>query len=498
MLRFHSNVLRSIVGLAAAASFVTGCGSTPAATGDDATAGTDDAAGDAKGGDSSGGDATGADASGSDALSTDAGPNTLIANGEYYLAVNVVPFGGLILPFKATLVASGSLADGGKLASLELRAISEKETPIYVSEPIGLVQNVEVAKGGTFTASFTDPILIPAKAAPTGSDVHVSNFKLMGTIGADNSMCGDMSGTVVEFSKDVATSTFKAVKWTTQANPPESACTAIVVKHYPGIATCPALKAGVNTFTSAERTRRFTVVLPEPSTATGMPAEITQESLPVVLLYHGVGGEMAGILGDTGFDKLVGPERFILVVPESERDSAGKPVSQTEWAYSVEAATGDDNADLVFFDDMVKCVSAQYKTNAKRLYITGMSGGGMMTVFTSFARSAVIAAAAPFSGGYLFKFPTLANKFPEMVTWGGATDAAFSQNFNTFALALIPALKADGQFSIQCNHGTGHKWPAAMTAADWAFLKNYAQGAANPIFTDPLPAVFPSYCTVSK
>ena len=119
-----------------------------------------------------------------------------------------------------------------------------------------------------------------------------------------------------------------------------------------------------------------------------------------------------------------------------------------------------------------------------------------MTVFTSFARSDVIAAAAPFSGGYLFKFPTTTNKFPEMVTWGGVNDNAFSQNFNTLALALIPALKSDGHFVLQCNHGTGHKWPLEMTAADWAFLKNYTLGATAPVFKDPLPSVFPSYCSV--
>jgi predicted esterase len=488
MFRLPIRSITALTGFAAALAMATGCGTTTVANTDDAALGTDDASADATG-----------DTSGSDvAANTDAGPNTLIENGEYYLSVNVVPFGGVLLPFKAVIVAAGSLADGGKLVSLELRAVDEKATPPAVSDPIGTVKDVTVAKGGAFTAEFPSSIVIPSAFSMTGSPLTVSKFKLIGTISASNTICGDMSGTVVEFSKDVATSTFKAVKWGTQSTPPESSCTAVTVKHYAGITTCPALKAGVNTFTSAERTRRFTVVLPEPSTATGMPTEITQENLPVVLLYHGVDGEMAGILGDTGFDKLVGPERLILVVPESERGSDGKPISQTEWAYSVEAATGDDNADLVFFDDMVKCVSEQYKTNAKRVYVTGMSGGGMMTVFTAFAREKVIAAAAPFSGGYLFKFPSTKNKFAEMVVWGGEADTAFAQNFNTFALALIPALKSDGHFVVQCNHGTGHKWPAAMTAADWTFLSHFTLGETPAPFTEPLPSVFPSYCSIAK
>ncbi len=484
MLRFDIKMLRPLVSVAAAAALFSACGTTAASSTstDDTAAGSDDASA-----------LTGADAS----ADTTAAANTLIADGEYYLSVKVVPFGGLLLPFKATLTASGSLADGGKLATLELRAISDKETPMYVSDPIGTVKDVVVAKGGTFTAQFADPILIPAKAAPTGSDVHVANFKLIGTISSDNSICGDMSGTVVEFSKDVATSTFKAVKWGTEATPPESSCTAAAVKHYAGITACPVLKAGVNEITSAERTRRFTVVLPEASTATGLPTDVSAQNLPVVFLFHGVGGSMSGILGDTAFDGLLKTEKFVLIVPESERDKAGTAVSQTEWLYGVQQFA-DDNSDLVFFDDMLKCVGDQYKTNAKRVYVTGMSGGGMMTVFTSFSRSDVIAAAAPFSGGYLFKYPSTKNKFPEMVVWGGEADSAFSQNFNTLANALIPALKSDGHAVLKCNHGTGHKWPAAMTAADWAFLSNYELGVASPAFTDPLPSVFPSYCSVAK
>ena len=366
MLSFDFKLLRQIVCLASAASLASACGSSTTTSTDDVTAGTSDATGD-----------TGADIAGDVSSTADAAANTLIANGEYYLAVNVVPFGGLILPFKATLTASGSLTAGGMLNTLELRAVSDKETPIYVSDPIGTVANVPVAKGGAFTATFSDPILIPGKASPTGSDVHVANFVLSGTISADGTLCGDMSGTVVEFAKDVATSTFKAVPWGKQAATPESACTAAVVKHYPGIATCPTLTTGVNTFTSAERSRRFTIYLPQSATAT---------DLPVVFLYHGVGGDMSGIVSDTGFDKLQATEQFILVVPESERDANGIAVTQTEWDYSAPAFT-DDNPDLVFFDDMLKCVSGQYKTSAKRVYITGMSGGGLMTVFTSFNRA---------------------------------------------------------------------------------------------------------------
>ena len=250
-----------------------------------------------------------------------------------------------------------------------------------------------------------------------------------------------------------------------------------------------AMTAGVNDLVSAERNRKFTVVL---------PADTTAQNLPVVFLFHGVNDDMGGILNETHYADNQKTEPFILVVPQSERDATGKAVSQTDWAYGLHAF-GDDNQDLVFFDDMLKCVSQQYKTDAKRVYVTGFSGGGLMTVFTSFAREKVIAASAPSSGGYLFKFPSTTNKFPDLVTWGGGGDSAYGQNFDLFAKDLIPFLVSDKHYVIQCNHDTGHKWPAAMTAANWAFLSRFKLGEApQPFVGDTLPAVFPKYCTLAK
>lgn len=458
-----------------------GCG-TSTTSSDDAATGTDDV---------EAGDGTG------DTSSGDTAANTLLANGDYYLMVNVVPFGGVRLPFKATITAHGSLTAGGTIDTFELFAVSEKETPVYVSESIALIKGAAVSMGGAVTLESADVVTIPDKASPTGSALHIANFKLSGSISADGTFCGGMSGTVVEFAKDIATSTFKAAPWGKQGDVPEASCTAAVVKHYKPIEKCPSLKIGVNEITSAERKRRFTLYLPNAATGTDLPPDVTSANLPLTFLYHGVGGDMGGILGDTGYDKLVQNQKFALVVPESERDANGKAVSQTEWAYGLEAFA-DDNQDLVFFDDMRKCLAEQIKFDAKRVYVTGMSGGGMMTVFTSFARSDVIAAAAPFSGGYLFKFPSTKNKFPELVTWGGQGDTAYGQNFDVFAKALIPFLVSDGHLVVQCDHGTGHKWPAAMTQFSWGFLSRFVLGEPVPAPTAEDLKNFPSYCSLAK
>ena len=423
----------------------------------------------------------------------------MIPDGSYYLTVNVVPFGGLKLPFKATITATGSLKTGGSFKTFELRALNVKDAT-YVSDPIASVTDVAVAADGTFTLSVTDPVVIPDKASPTSSPVHITGFKLMGTIHADSTFCGGMSGTVVEFTKDIATSTFKAVPFGKQSDPPEADCTAAAVKHYPGITTCPTLKLGVNTITTAERDRRFTLYLPDvPTGTTDIPAEVTQQNLPTIVLFHPVGGQMETFVKEiTKFDVMLATHKFVLLVPESERGKDGKPISQTEWAYGVQAF-GDDNPDLVFFDDMVKCAGQQFKTDKKRLYVTGFSGGGMMTQFTAYSRADVIAAAAPFSGGYLHKYPTTKNKFPEMVTWGGVTDSAFSQDFNKLAADLIAALLGDDHPVVACDHTPsfpGHKWPPEMTEAVTNFLLNFTLDDQK-LPAGGLPNGFPAYCKIA-
>jgi hypothetical protein len=99
----------------------------------------------------------------------------------------------------------------------------------------------------------------------------------------------------------------------------------------------------------------------------------------------------------------------------------------------------------------------------------------------------------------LFKFSATSNKFPALVTWGGGGDSAYGQNFDLMAKELIPFLVTDKHYVIQCNHDTGHKWPAAMTAANWAFLSRFTLGEAPKPFDDAeFATVFPKYCTLAK
>ncbi len=407
---------------------------------------------------------------------------------DYYLGIWAKAF-NLKLYFKSHLVMSGDLTAGGTIKTFEMRALVPADGS--VTEVIFLSKDVTVATNGTFLL-LVPKIVLPAKASPTGTDVELE-LKLTGKFNADGTFCGTVDGNVPAFATPLTGSTFKAVKWGKETKPiGETSCEGNVAKLYTHISQCPTVSAGANTMTSAERKRTFQVMLP----ATGTP---TTDPMPIVFLYHGVGGDPKGILDESQFAKLLETEKFILVVPESERDTAGKAVLKTDWYYA--APQYDlDNPDLVYFDDLLGCVGKQYKIDAARVYVTGMSGGGLISTFTALNRGKVVAAAAPFSGGYLngLDYPKDEQKTPFLVTWGGPTDKAYEQNFETLAATLSSHLAAVSHPLVKCEHALGHKWPKEMTTPAWQFLHAYELGKAGDPWAAGLPASFPAYCKIAK
>jgi len=487
---FDRSVLLRLCTLVALAQILA-CGSSSSTTSAAKDAGSGDTAQTADGAktpdSATGTDATATDVATGDSAATDstATANTLIKNGEYYMGVQAAPFGNLKLFFKVTLTASGALDAGGSLKTFEIRAVSSDG---WVGDPLATAKDIAVAKDNTFKITF-DNLVLPAKTTPTGSDVPVSLI-LTGAIHKDNWFCGDVDGMVPDFGQALTGSKFRGVAWGTEKTPAESSCEGDNNPVYKHIVTCPAVAAGKNAMKSAERDRTFELRLPEGATPT--------DALPLVVLYHGVGGDAPGMIDESGYAKLLKTEKLILVAPNSERDAkTGKAVLKTDWYYG--ASLFDmDNPDLVYFDDIVNCVSKAYKIDAKRIYVTGMSGGGLESTFVGANRASVVAAAAPFSGGFLVKWPKYDHKVPFLVTWGGIEDTAYSQNFDTLAKQLIGYLVGSGNVTVQCNHGLKHVWPAEMTAASWKFLSSFTLDSKDNPFAAGLTAEFPKYCSLAK
>ncbi len=407
--------------------------------------------------------------------------DTRVVAGRYFMALELAPLGGLQLFTRVDVVGSDDA-----LLSLEVYAVSSDKS-WQSPAPIVTSCNVALDTDGGFVATLPT-FFVPGEANPVGASVEVTDMVLSGTLVDTTSFCGTVDGYLPLLDTQLAGSAFKAVADGTESTPPESSCGGGGATEFAPIATCPSLVAGANTMVSAEQDREFQLFWPDVDG--GGP-------LPVVFLLHGLGGSSTGMLQATSWDESVDAEGYILVAADAANNADGSQVNATDWGF-IAPAFGADNRDLVFFEDILKCLGEQRQVDTDRVYATGMSAGGLMTTFAAVNRTNIFAAAAPLSGGYNFEFPTAPDhKIPMIVTWGGESDTAVGTDFHAQALALIANLDANDHFHITCDHGRGHEIPDDLTPAIWEFFQATTLGNVDPGWTE-LPASFPDWCMLPE
>jgi len=453
----------------------------PACSSDDGGEGTGGNSADSSatdGGATDGGAPDGAtDGGGTDGASASTTP--WFPDGAYFVGVELAEFSGVKLKMKAVVKSAGDKDKASKIGSIALYGLPvAADDPWVQDKPMGTLKDVPIDAKGAFIADFGE-VTVPGKTLPTGADSKVTII-LHAKSNADGTWCGLMKGEVPDFSTKLEKSTFKAVKFGTQPKTGyETTCEKKAAKKYNPIAACPKLGEGLNKMQSAETEREFYVHLPKG--ATGAAA------LPIVFLYHGVGGTPEKFKAETKFEELLKDNSFILIVPASSRVDGKKET--LDWYFTGELFD-TDNRDLVFFDDAVKCVGEQWKVDAKRIYVTGMSGGGLMSTFIAANRGDKVAAAAPFSGGYLHAQWPNTDKTPFMVTWGGPKDEAYSQDFDKLAKTLIGYLEGGKHPLAKCDHGLEHVWPKTASKDAWEFLSQFTLGGGET----PDKSKLPKYC----
>jgi poly(3-hydroxybutyrate) depolymerase len=241
------------------------------------------------------------------------------------------------------------------------------------------------------------------------------------------------------------------------------------------------LEAGGNQdFQSGDDQRTFQLVLPaEPQGA------------PVVFVWHWLGGNGRQILNYGGFDAFAEEHGAIVIAPETR----GIPY---EW----DTFDGADTPDLLFFDDMLSCVSEQLGADLSRVYSTGMSAGGLWTVTLSHYRSSWLAASAPLSGGATVKDWSPEESIPMMLTWGGPTDiygsGASAFSFDDANILLADQLAESGHFQVHCVHSNGHTLPPGGSDYVWSFFEAHPKGVASSPWSDALPGSLPDWCTLPE
>ena len=97
-----------------------------------------------------------------------------------------------------------------------------------------------------------------------------------------------------------------------------------------------------------------------------------EQAVPLVLALHGRGGTGRGTAGLTHFDSVSDAHGFLVVYP----DGLGGG-----WADGRGATPSDKDGieDVKFLSELIRKVVRDYKIDASRVFVTGISNGGFMT-----------------------------------------------------------------------------------------------------------------------
>jgi polyhydroxybutyrate depolymerase len=119
--------------------------------------------------------------------------------------------------------------------------------------------------------------------------------------------------------------------------------------------------------------------------------------LPLVVVFHGGGGNAQNAVRMTGMDEKADEERFIAVYPNGTGPTEGAFLTWNAWN-CCGPALDDRVDDVAFVRALVEKLQREHNVDQKRIYATGLSNGGMMTHRVGCELSDVFAAIAPVAG----------------------------------------------------------------------------------------------------
>jgi predicted esterase len=280
-------------------------------------------------------------------------------------------------------------------------------------------------------------------------------------------------------------------------------------------AGCPALVPGSNTITSGADSRQFLLVVP----ANLAP----DEHLPVLFMWHWIGGSAAGFLERGEVQAAADEQRFIAVLPVAKGANVFGTSLNTKWPFDITQLPSRMDEEFLFFDDMLACVEQQLHVNDSCVATIGVSAGALFADQLAQARANRLASFVSLSGGVndtIIKpwVGTGAHKLPGLVLWGGDGPPNMDGNkdilgcfglgmdFSVASRDLETGLVADGHFFVECRHNCGHVEPPLDTppgeskyAAMWEFAMNHPYWLAagqSPYLENGLPASMPAWCAL--
>jgi polyhydroxybutyrate depolymerase len=234
-----------------------------------------------------------------------------------------------------------------------------------------------------------------------------------------------------------------------------------------------------------------------------------QRKLPLVLVLHGAGGDGGRVARTARFEQLAAKEGFIVVYPDGFEKHWNDLRGIPEWT-----AQQRNIDDVGFFSALIDRFVSQHQADARRVFVTGISNGGLMSHRLGCELADKIAAIAPV-------VRTLTNRLADgckparpiaVQMFFGTADklVPFEGGIQKMGSAETPVLSArqttekwarlnrcagppsitrttepagsreayrgcrDGvEVVAYIREGAGHRWPPDATGLIWAFFKKH-------------------------
>jgi polyhydroxybutyrate depolymerase len=159
------------------------------------------------------------------------------------------------------------------------------------------------------------------------------------------------------------------------------------------------------------------------------------ENLPLIFALHGLGGNAAQMMM-TGFNQIADTARIIMVYPEGKLNQ----YNQQAWANGTALQSNTD--DVLFVSAMIDSVFYQSNINLNRVYVVGLSMGGIMAHRLGCRLSNRIAAIASMTG--TISTYDLTNCTPTfampVIHWHGTADGTVPYDSGQIpTLELVPS-----------------------------------------------------------
>ena len=253
--------------------------------------------------------------------------------------------------------------------------------------------------------------------------------------------------------------------------------------------TCSALLVAVTTSESLAQQptlEKWKVKGVERAALVFAPSVTGAASAPLILVFHGHGGNMRGAAANMRFQNAW-PEAIVVYMQglptRTKIDPAGdKP------GWEADPGSADHNRDVDFVDAVLGTLRQRFPVDDQRIYATGFSNGAFFSYALLAMRGGTLAAVAPVAG--LIRSWQPAPPRPVFVI-GGSRDPLVTPDSQKVSLERLRTINQATGSGTPCGQGCtffastsgtpvrsivhpgGHVFPPFATEAIVAFFKNH-------------------------